>query len=60
LDGFEGAFGGGGGVVGEVVEADDPLAEVGEADLEGILVGELGEEGEGDVFGVFSGWRAGF
>ncbi len=35
LDGLESAFGGGGGVAGEAIEVDDPVAEVGETDAEG-------------------------
>ena len=45
------------GIVGEAVELDDPFAEVGEADGERVLGGELRGQGQRDVFGVVPGQR---
>src|SRR5262245_33148871 len=52
LDRFENLFLGAGAVAGGALELGYPAEEVGEADLEGVLVRELFEQPDGDFFGV--------
>ena len=55
LDGFELAFVRFGRIVAEAFKLGDPFEEIGEADFEWILLGELIVKGEGDVFGLVPG-----
>lgn len=52
LDGFQAAFVGLGGVVGEAFEFGDHLVQVGEADCEWVGLGEFFLELNADLFGV--------